>query len=76
MVSVFYYLSAMCSLVTVDPYSGESSSLCPTSGQAAYLDYAPVLDSSLLVKLSLGYNSMEIIISGLLLLGSVLVRLV
>ena len=63
----------MCGLVTVNAYSGESSSICPEYGQAAYLDYAPILDSTLLLKLSLAYNSAEIIMSGALVLGALLV---
>ena len=66
-------MSAMCGLVTVNAYSGESSSICPTSDHAAYLDYAPILDNTLLLKLSLTYNSAEIIMSGALVLGAVLV---
>jgi hypothetical protein len=63
----------MCGLVTVDAYSGESSSICPVYGHAAYLDFAPMLGSTLLLKISLAYNSAEIIMSGALVLGAVLV---
>ena len=63
----------MCGLVTVNAYSGESSLICPVYGQTAYLDYAPILDSTPLLKLSLNYNSGEIIMSGALVLGALLV---